>query len=52
MHWDSLAEFIAMGGNGAYVWSAFGVVALVFVLEPLALLWRRRRVLEKTISNE
>lgn len=43
MHWNSLAEFIAMGGRGAYVWGAFGLVALVFVLEPLTLLRRRRR---------
>ena len=43
MHWHSLAEFIAMGGRGLYVWGAFALVALVFVLEPLTLLWRRRR---------
>lgn len=44
MHWNSLAEFIAMGGRGTYVWGAFGIVALVFVLEPLYLLWQRRRL--------
>ncbi len=44
MHWHSLAEFIAMGGRGAYVWGAFGIVALVFVLEPLTLFWRHRRL--------
>ena len=43
MHWHSLAEFIAMGGRGAYVWSAFGIVALAFVLEPLFLFWQRRK---------
>jgi heme exporter protein D len=27
----SLGEFLAMGGHGPYVWSAYGVAALVLV---------------------
>ena len=44
MHWNSLAEFIAMGGRAAYVWGAFGMVALAFLLETLWLLRRQRRL--------
>jgi heme exporter protein D len=33
--WNSPAEFFAMGGYALYVWSSFGVCALVLILEPL-----------------
>ncbi len=41
MRWNSLAELLALGGYGAYVWTAFGVTALCMLWEALAL-WRRR----------
>ena len=28
---EAIAEFLAMGGHGAFVWSAFGVAAVVMV---------------------
>lgn len=42
MNWAGWSEFIAMGGQGAYVWSAFVVCAVALLLEPwlLALRWR------------
>jgi heme exporter protein D len=33
--WNSPFEFFAMGGYALYVWSSFGVCALVLILEPL-----------------
>jgi heme exporter protein D len=33
--WNSPSEFFAMGGYALYVWSSFGICALVLVLEPL-----------------
>ena len=33
--WNSPAEFFAMGGYALYVWSSFGICALVLLLEPL-----------------
>ena len=33
--WNSPSEFFAMGGYALYVWSSFGVCALVLILEPL-----------------
>lgn len=34
MHWNSLGEFLAMGGYAGYVWGSIGAVALVMVVEP------------------
>jgi len=33
--WNSPAEFFAMGGYALYVWSSFGVCALVLLVEPI-----------------
>ena len=41
MHWNSLNEFLAMGGYGFYVWMSFGLTALSMLIELLML---RRRV--------
>ena len=37
-----MIEFLAMGGYGFYVWSAYGVTALAVIAELLALRARRR----------
>jgi heme exporter protein D len=36
MNWNSLDEFLAMGGYGLYVWGSYGVVALCMVVEVIA----------------
>lgn len=41
MQWNSLGEFLAMGGYGMYVWPSFGVTACCMAWEILAL--RRRQ---------
>ncbi len=33
--WNSFADFIAMGGYGFYVWTSFGVTALIMAIEPI-----------------
>jgi heme exporter protein D len=43
MQWDSLGDFLRMGGYGFYVWSAYAVTALGIVAELLALRARSRR---------
>jgi heme exporter protein D len=45
MNWGSLAEFLAMGGYGGFVWGSFGVTALIFVVEIILLVRRRRSAL-------
>jgi heme exporter protein D len=42
-----MMDFFAMHGYGFYVWSAYGVTALVIVIELIALRARRRAVLEE-----
>ncbi|ARB45271.1 MULTISPECIES: heme exporter protein CcmD [Alcanivoracaceae] len=32
MYFDSFAEFLAMGRHGPYVWSAYGICALLIVI--------------------
>jgi heme exporter protein D len=41
MQWNSLADFLHMGGYGLYVWGSFGVCAAALVVEQLLL--RRRQ---------
>jgi heme exporter protein D len=36
-----MSEFFAMGGYGFYVWGAYGVTALVIMVELIALRARR-----------
>ena len=45
MHWNTLGDFFAMGGYAFYVWTSFGLTALVVVWELLALKRRRLRAL-------
>ncbi len=40
-----MSQFFAMNGYGFYVWSAYGVAALAFAFELLALRSRRRSAL-------
>jgi len=45
MHWNSAAEFFAMGGYALYVWGSFGITAAVMAIEVLLLSRQRTRVL-------
>lgn len=47
MNWNSVGEFIAMGGYGGYVWGSFGMVALAIGLEI-----RQLVVAAKTTTGE
>ena len=47
MHWNSAAEFFAMGGYGLYVWGSFGACALALLLEPLLIHQQRRQLLQR-----
>ena len=46
MSWASWSEFVAMGGQGAYVWSAFAMCAVALALEPWLLALRRRNIVD------
>ncbi len=42
-----MSDFFHMGGFGAYIWSAMGIAALLMLLEPITLIFKRRSVLEQ-----
>lgn len=45
MSFDSFADFLAMGGHGAYVWSAYAISLAVLGLNVLLPVLARRRYL-------
>ncbi|WP_231968566.1 heme exporter protein CcmD [Polynucleobacter necessarius] len=45
--WNSPAEFFAMGGYALYVWSSFGVCALVLLIEPLSIRMRNKVIIQR-----
>ena len=50
MQWNSLNEFLAMGGYGIYVWPSFGVTALCMIGEILTL--HRRHAVARTALSQ
>jgi heme exporter protein D len=42
MQWSSVAEFLAMGGYGLYVWGAYAVTAMAIAIEVVGLIRRGR----------
>jgi heme exporter protein D len=49
MHWNSLSEFLAMGGYGFYVWGSFGITFLAMAIEVICL--RKRSQVNKTLNT-
>jgi len=45
--WNSPSEFFAMGGYALYVWSSFGICALVMILEPLFVRIRLKAIVRR-----
>ena len=42
MQWQSLSQFLDMGGRGGFVWGAYGTMAALMLVEPLLARWRHR----------
>jgi heme exporter protein D len=51
MHWNSVGEFLAMGGYALYVWGSFGACALLMVAEPF-LARRRLNEIHRSLIRE
>lgn len=45
MSFASLSDFLHMGGHGVYVWSSYGITALVMAATIVLPLRRHRRLL-------
>lgn len=44
MHWNSVSEFLAMGGYGFYVWGSFGITFLAMAIEVWLLNKRNKKI--------
>ena len=51
IYWNSLSDFLHMGGHGPFVWGSFAVTALVFAIEIMQIR-RQRRLTESSIRDE
>jgi len=55
MYWNSIADFLDMGGYAVYVWGSFGVCALCMLIEVAGLLRRvrveRRRLIRQLLAR-
>ena len=47
MQFESISEFLAMGGHGLYVWLAYGSTVAVLLFSTLALRGERRKQLQQ-----
>lgn len=45
MQWNSVSEFLSMGGYAFYVWGSFGLTAAVLVAEILLVRQQRNQIL-------
>jgi heme exporter protein D len=47
MSFSSFSDFLAMGGHGLYVWSAYGVTMVVFVFNAIKPVLMNKRFLQE-----
>ena len=52
MNWNSLGQFLEMGGYGLYVWGSYGVALLLMGLEPWLVRRRHRRALREAARTD
>ena len=52
MQWNSLNDFLNMGGYALYVWGSFGACALAMAVEPWLLGRRKQAVMERLADKE
>jgi len=51
MHFDSLADFFAMGGYGSYVWSSTAIVLLSLLILAWITSTERKRIFNRIKSE-
>ena len=47
IHWNSFADFLAMGGYGFYVWGSFGATVLIMAIEPILVARNRKTTITR-----
>jgi heme exporter protein D len=51
MHWNSLDDFLHMGGYGLYVWGSYGLCLLAMLAEPVLVQQRFRRAQAQSTTD-
>lgn len=51
MYFDSFADFMAMGGHAKYVWIAYGLTALIFAINLVSPMFKRKRVIAQQLRQ-
>ncbi len=51
MQWNSVSEFLSMGGYAFYVWGSFGATAAAMLMEML-LIRKQRKEMLRNLRNE
>jgi len=51
MYWNSFSDFIQMGNHGFYVWGAFGMTALVMLVETWITLKQSRTIRQQLVRQ-
>lgn len=51
MQWNSLQDFLHMGGYGLFVWGSYAMALLVMVAEPVLAQRRHRRALAEVTEG-
>ena len=52
MKWNSLADFLAMGGSGLYVWGSYAAALALMAVEPLLARHRHRQALRDAAAQQ
>jgi heme exporter protein D len=47
IYWNSLGDFLSMGGYGFYVWGSFGATAAIMILEPVFVARQRKATIAR-----
>lgn len=51
MNFETLNDFIHMGGHGPYVWTSYGVGLVVIIYNVIAPMVRRKEVIKRLNRN-
>ncbi len=52
MSFESINEFLAMGGHGLYVWLAYGATVVVVLANVVSIRFARRRYAREALALE
>ena len=52
MNWNSLDQFLAMGGYAVYVWGSYALVLVLMLIEPWLAARRHRQALQQAREQE